>query len=293
MLAAALRLAPLWAQTSAIDAVESANKSFSASVKEALTPLWLMALPALTAVVILVVGYIVARLLARAATALSEKIGLQTAAERSGLATSMKQVGIQRNVPAIVGLIIFWLLMCVAIMTSFKVLNLPEISAAMQVVVNYIPKLLLATVLIVVGLLVASFLRGVVATSADRVGLTYAEYLGNGFYYVLALITFIAAAEQLGLKVDLPQQLIQIAFAGLALGFGLAIGLGGRDVVGGILAGYYIRQRFHTGDFVKLGEMEGTVREVGPVATTVETVEGGLVHRRSVPNHVMLKEAVR
>ena len=120
----------------------------------------------------------------------------------------------------------------------------------MQEIVHYIPNLLVATVLIVVGLLVATFLRGVVATSADRVGLSYAEYLANGCYYVFALLTFIAAFKQLGVQFALLENLILIAFGALAVGFGLAFGLGGRDVMAGILAGYYVRQRLHAGDHV-------------------------------------------
>ena len=77
------------------------------------------------------------------------------------------------------------------------------------------------------------------------------------------------------------------------MGFGLAFGLGGRDVMAGILAGYYLRQRLQAGDQVTVGGMEGTVREVGPVATIVETDEDGLLNRHSVPNTKMLNEAVR
>ena len=61
----------------------------------------------------------------------------------------------------------------------------------------------------------------------------------------------------------------------------------------GILSGYYIRQRLHAGDHVHVGDLEGTVREVGPVATIIETEEDGLLNRRSVPNTKMLNEAVR
>ena len=163
----------------------------------------------------------------------------------------------------------------------------------MQEIVHYIPKLLVATVVVVVGLLVATFLRGVVATSADRVGLSYAHHLANGCYYVFALLTFIAAFHQLGIEFALLEQLILIAFGAVAVGFGLAFGLGGRDVMAGILSGYYVRQRLHAGDHVTLGNMEGTVREVGPVATIIETEEHGLLNRRSVPNTKMLNEAVR
>ena len=205
----------------------------------------------------------------------------------------MQHMGIKRNVPAIVGTIVFWLLMCVFVMAAFNILGLKELSAATGKLVNYIPNLLVATVVIVVGLLVASFLRGVVATSADRLGVSYAERLAAACYYALALLTFIMAFKQLGLEFALLDKLILIAFGGLALGFGLSFGLGGRDVMAGILAGYYLRQRLSAGDHVQVAGLEGTVREVGPVATILETDEGGLINRHTVPNTKMLNEAVR
>jgi hypothetical protein len=244
-------------------------------------------------VVVMVVGYIAARLVAKAITALSEKIGLQTAAEHSGLAQSMQHMGIRRSVPAIVGSIVFWLLMCVFVMAGFNILGLDKLSVAMGKLVDYIPNLLVATVVVVVGLLLASFLRGVVATSADRLGISYAGSLANAAYYALAVLTFIAAFNQMGLTFALFDNLIMIAFGGMALGFGLAFGLGGRDVMGGILAGYYLRQRLQAGDHVSVAGMEGVVREVGPVATILETEEAGLRDRHTVPNIKMLNEAVR
>lgn len=243
--------------------------------------------------VVLVVGYIVARVLDKFATALSQSLGLQTAAERSGLAASMKQAGIKHNVPAIVGQIVFWLTMCVFLAAAFNILRLDAVSVAMEKIVGYIPNLLVATVVVVVGLLVAGFLRGVIATSADRVGISYAENLANAVYYVLALMTFIGAFDQLHIEFGILKELILIAFGGLALGFGLAFGLGGRDVMGGILAGYYLRQRMHAGDRIQVAGMDGTVRDVGPVATVIETDEDGLLNRHSVPNTKMLNEAVR
>jgi hypothetical protein len=246
-------------------------------------------------VVVLVVGYIAARLIGRLITLLCEKIGLQRAAEHSGLAQSMQHMGIKRNVSAVIGTIVFWLLMCVFLMAAFNILELSGLSAAMGSVVNYIPKLLVATVVVVIGLMLASFLRGVIATSADRVGISYAEHLASGCYYVLALLTFYTALTQLQLGMDLElfKFLILIAFGAMGLGFGLAFGLGGREVVGGILAGYYVRQRLQAGDHVSVAGLEGTVREVGPVSTVIETDEHGLLNRHSIPNAKMLNEAVR
>jgi small-conductance mechanosensitive channel len=183
--------------------------------------------------------------------------------------------------------------MSVFVMAAFNILGLESVSEAMGEVVNYIPRLLVATVVVVIGLLAASFLRGVVATSADRIGLSYAEYLAGGCYWVLSILTMIAAFNQLGIQFALLEKLILIGFAGLSIGFALAFGLGGREVMAGILSGYYVRQRLQSGDQVSVAGLEGTVREVGPVATVIETKEHGLVHRHSVPNVRMLQEAVR
>ena len=243
--------------------------------------------------VVLVVGYIVARVLDKFTVALSQSLGLHTAAERSGLAASMKQVGITRSIPSILGQIVFWLTMCVCLAAAFNILGLDTVSAAMERIVAYIPNLLVAAVVVVVGLLLAGFLRGVVATSADRVGITYAETLADAVYYVLALMTFIGAFDQLHIEFGILKELILLAAAGLALGCGLAFGLGGRDVMAGILAGYYLRQRMHAGDRIHVAGLEGTVRDVGPVATVIETEEDGLLNRHSIPNTKMLNEAVR
>jgi small-conductance mechanosensitive channel len=277
-------------------AAETVNVSKQALV-DSFTQAWsqvIMLAPKLVAMVsVLVIGYVLARWVASIITVVSEKIGLQTAAEKSGLAKSMHDVGIRRPLPSIVGGLVFWLLMCVFVMAAFNILGLQSISDAMGEVVNYIPRLLVATVVVVIGLLAATFLRGVVATSADRVGLSYAEYLAGGCYWVLSLLTFIAAFNQLGIQFALLEKLILIGSAGLSAGFALAFGLGGRDVMSGILSGYYVRQRLQAGDTVSVGDIEGTVREIGPVATVIETRENGLLHRRSVPNAKMLQEAVR
>jgi hypothetical protein len=276
-----------------LETVNTWGQVFVNSFQQAFSQIISLAPRVLAMAVVLVAGYIVARLVGRLATALSDHIGLPTAAERGGLVESMKRVGITRSVSNILGQIVFWFLMCVFLMAAFNILELKALSDAMQGVVAYIPKLLVATVVVVIGLLIANFLRGVIATSADRVGITYAERLATGCYYVLALMTFIAAFDQLAIKFALLEQMILIAFGSLAVGTGLAVGLGGREVVGGIMAGYYTRQRLQAGDHVSVAGFEGTVREVGPVATIIETREEGLMSRHSIPNTKMLNEAVR
>lgn len=245
------------------------------------------------AVLVMFVGYLVARLVGKAITAIAEKLGLQRMAENGGFVQSMQHVGIHRTVPQVLGTIFFWMLLCVFLVASVDILDLPTIKVALDRLLNYVPNLLVASIVVVLGLLLAAFLRGVVATSADRVGIHYAQQLASACYWILALMTFNAALNQLEIQIKLFNEIVLILLAGGALAFGLSFGLGGRDVMAGILAGYYLRQRLQSGDRVSVGSVQGTVREVGPVATILETQEDGMLHRRSIPNTKMLNEAVR
>jgi small-conductance mechanosensitive channel len=288
---------PSLPETTTTTAIRPSLDAYGNAVQDSFAAAWAKVvayLPNLAvAILVVVVGYFLSKFVARAITLLCERAGLQKAAERSGLGESMRHMNIRRNVPAIVGTIVFWGLLLVFLMAGFNILNISQVSGAIDRVVEYVPNVLVATFMVVVGLLVAGFLRGVIATSADRAGISYAEHLANGCYYIMALMVFMAAFDQLHIQFALLNQAILIVFAGLALGFGLAFGLGGRDTMAGILAGYYVRQRLQAGDHVTVGNLEGTVREVGPVATIVETEEDGLLNRHSIPNAKMLNEAVR
>ena len=290
LLSTTLAVAPVEQATTV---VQTGVSELSTALENAFQPVINLVPSVLAMLGVLVIGYIVARLLARGADALGQRIGLDGAAERSGLAASMKKVGIERGLSAIVAQLVFWLLMCVFVVAAFNLLNLPSLSAATQKLVDYIPKLMAATTVVLIGLLIASFLRGVIATTADRIGISYADRLASGAYYILSLMTFIAAFEQLEIQFALLNQLILIAFGAMALGIGLSVGLGGRDVAGGIMSGYYVRQRMQSGDSVSVSGIDGVIREVGPVATVIETTVDGLTQRHSVPNSKMLNEAVR
>ncbi|MFV2069541.1 MAG: mechanosensitive ion channel domain-containing protein [Pirellulales bacterium] len=162
-----------------------------------------------------------------------------------------------------------------------------------QQVIRMLPHLVIALLLVVVGVLIASLLRAVVSRHAKQAGLFQPEAWGRVCYLAVTLSVALAAVRVAGLELDLLENMLLIAFGAVAAGVSLAMGLGGREVVSGLLAGYYLRKRFEAGDRVTVAGLEGTVREVGPVSTIVETEENDLLYRRSVPNTLLLKEGVR
>lgn len=238
---------------------------------------------------VLLIGSAITWVLAKVALLVCEKTGLQHAAEQSGLAESMRDAGITRTLPQIVAQVVFWLLMTLTLMLAVKQLNIQDFDVTIQQILAFFPRLIVSLLILVLGLLLGKFLRGVIATGADRMGLNYAQSLANVVYCAFVLVLLHQISSQLGLELKLFTDLILIVFGGLMLGLGLAVGLGGKDVISGILAGYYVRKRFQAGDRVTIGDIAGTIREVGPVSTVLD-VPGA---QRIVPNTKMLHEAVR
>src|SRR5688572_12965998 len=111
----------------AMKTVNSWHEIIVASFQRAFDQVIGLAPNVLAMILVLVVGYVIARIAGRLVAALSQRIGLETAADRSGLAGSMKQVGVHQNVSWILGQIVFWLLMSVFLTAAFNILGLQTV----------------------------------------------------------------------------------------------------------------------------------------------------------------------
>jgi small-conductance mechanosensitive channel len=244
-------------------------------------------------VLVLVIGTFISWVLSKLAHLVSEKLGLQNAAEQSGLAQSMRDVGIERNLPHILGQVVFYVGFVLAVMLAMQKLDLKDFQDTITQILDFFPRLVIALLILIFGLLLGKFLRALIATSADRIGLNYAQTIANVVYGVYFIVLLHQVSELINLKLVLLQNLIMIVLGGMMLGVGLAVGLGGKDVIAGILAGYYVRKRFQAGDQVTVGDITGVVREVGPVSTVIDVTTAGSTTQRILPNTKLLHEGVR
>jgi len=115
------------------------------------------------------------------------------------------------------------------------------------------------------------------------------KIVSDACFYALMSITVLSVLAQFNVYFFLVRELLIIAAAGAVL----AAAIGARDTLNSLFCGLIVRQRFSIGDQVRVVDVEGTVREIGPLVTIVETEEDGLAHRRGVPNELMLQEGIR
>ena len=129
---------------------------------------------------------------------------------------------------------------------------------------------------------------------SELLPLANSRSIGVGLGSLTLGTSIVVALDQIGLAGLLMRQLVLVVVGAAFAAAALAVGLGTREVVGGLVAGHLVRRRIRAGDHVEVAGFQGTVREVGPVATVIEADdEDGLTHRHSVPNRCMLNEAIQ
>lgn len=189
----------------------------------------------LSATLLLIFGWLIARLLSKALIRLLRLIRLETAAERAGIEGFLMRGGVHFTTVTLIGSVVYWVLMLVVALAVFNVLGLQVSSGLLDQVSGYLPNILVALVIVVFGAMLARFLGGTVEAYLNNVGVQGAQ--GIGLLAQVAMLAFVLtlALRQLRLGGDILLSAFQLAFGGLCLALALAFGLGGREWAAGIL----------------------------------------------------------
>ena len=241
------------------------------------------------ALVVVLLGFVVAKLLDALLSKLLAKLGLDRLMGGTGLTKILARVGIQVPISTLIGKIVYWFVLLVFLVSAAQSLGLDRVSSALDLLTVYLPKVFGALLVLLAGVLLAQVLNGLVRGAAESVGFDYASGLGRVTQGLVIIISISVAISQLEVKTDLLNHVIVIVLITVGLAIALAMGLGSREIAGQILAGIYVRELYQVGQEVRVGEVEGQIEEIGTVKTTLLTDEGELV---SISNRILLEQHV-
>ncbi|MEP6689829.1 MAG: hypothetical protein ABJD07_01665 [Gemmatimonadaceae bacterium] len=195
----------------------------------------------LGALIILFAGYLLAKLLEKGTDRLLAAVGLNSWLDRGGVSEVIGRAGHRRRPSRLVANIVFWFIMFAVLLIAANALKLEALAKVFEELVSYIPSVIAAIVIILVGIVLGEFVEGLIMASAGGVhgGPTLAR-VGRGGVVILAIFM---ALQELGIATDIVTTAFAIIFGAVALGFALAFGLGNRDLAGEVTRDWYVRMR--------------------------------------------------
>jgi small-conductance mechanosensitive channel len=211
------------------------------------------------------------------------------ALQKAGLDQALGRIGVRESLNRLVPRLTYYLLLFLFVRTAAQGLGLVAISDAMGTFLGYVPNLVAAILILVLGSVAAQFAGRTVARAAADSGIDFAGSLGSLVSGLMLFVLGIMALSQLKIDTEIVRLVTVCLLAGIGLAFGLSFGLGTRDITRNIVAGFYARKIFRVGQPLELRGQRGTLRSITPTQTILDGEHGIL----AVGNGVFLDEVVK
>jgi MFS family permease len=209
--------------------VRDAGEALRASLAGALNT-FLSAIPRIIGfAVVLIVGWIIASLLARGVDALLHAVKFNDLARRSGFADFVHKMGVKDDPAGVIASIVKWFVRLIALVVAFDTLGLPAVSNVLQQLLLWLPNLVVALVVLVIGGLAANALSQLVRGASAEAGFTNPNMLATIAKVAVWGFAIVVAVNQLGIATTLINTLMIGLVGAFSIAFGLAFGLGGRE----------------------------------------------------------------
>lgn len=179
--------------------------------------------------VILLIGWLVSYAVGKAVTLLLRKVGFERLAQRAGLTRLEQRMGMRMDTAGILGKIAFWFLFLIFLVPATDSLGLPTVSSTLNAIVGYIPNVFVAVLVLFLGTLLGLFVGDLVQGGSTAARFGNPRLLGNITRWAIIGFAAMIVLAQLQIAPSLINVLFGAIGAGLALAFGLAFGLGGRE----------------------------------------------------------------
>ncbi len=242
------------------------------------------------AALMMLVGWLLARLSTGLTSRVAAALGLDAFAERVQLSQAMACLGVRDTLSRLLGRLVGLFVFVAFLLSALDALHLSAASEAMRAFLLYFPRVFGALLVIIGGLWLAKAAGSSAERVAEGAGVDASRLIGRIIQGFMTFLTVMLAVRQLQLDVGLVAEVLGIALLAAGAATALALGLGARALAGELLAGAYVRELFAPGDELELdGGRTGEVVEVGAVKTVLRMGDGRLL---SLPNRELVDRPV-
>lgn len=236
----------------------------------------------------LILGWFVARVVQFVLDGLLRRLGLDRLAERAGASRVLADAGLDPSSSRLLARFVYWIVLLVFVLAAAESLGLSGVVDTLEGFIGYLPSVLAAALILLLGGLIARLVGDTVGALASQAGVAAGPTLGQTVRYVLLVVVGILTLEQLGLETTLLITLATALIGATALALSLAFGLGSRDVARNIMAGFHAKDAFSPGQHLHVRGHAGRLESIGAVKAVLETPSG----RVSLPNFALTDEEV-
>lgn len=189
--------------------------------------------------IIIIIGWLVASLLEKAIRGVLHTVKFNNLAEKAGFSGFVQKMGVKTDASGFLAMLVKWFIRLIVLVVAFDALGLPAVSDVLRQLLLWMPNLLVAIVVLVIGGLLANAASALVQGATAEAGFDNPQRLAKVASAAIWIFAIVIAVNQIGIAEALVNTLLMGAVGAVAVATGLAFGLGGRDTAAEIVKKWY------------------------------------------------------
>ena len=190
----------------------------------------------LAVIVILFFGWLIAKFVRSGIKRVLELAQFDRFAQKSGLEAFMTHGNFNLTLSGIIAQEVYWLVILLFVITGASSLGLTEVATLLQQLASYLPRIIVAILVVIFGTLLARFINRLVFAWLHSIKFSHALSVSTSTEYGIQILAIFIALEQLGIGMQLVHSLFVIIFGAFFFALALAFGLGGKDWAAKVIA---------------------------------------------------------
>ncbi|ADB40725.1 mechanosensitive ion channel family protein [Spirosoma linguale] len=223
------------------------------------------------ALVILLIGIGVARLAAFVVQRVLGQVGFDKIGDRLNQISVIKQLNTEIKLSEIIAKVLYYFILLVFIMAATETLGVAAITEMVSSLVNFIPKLLAAAIMLQVGVLLADTLRGAVVNLCQSFNIAAGRLLSMIVFVFFLIVTIISALGQAGINTELLESSFNLIIGGVIFAFAIGYGIASRDIMANVLSSFYTKNKYKEGQLVQIDDVKGEIIKIDTLSITLRT----------------------
>jgi len=192
------------------------------------------------------------------------------------------------NLPKFIAKLVYYLILLLVLQISVQSMGISSLSNGLSAIMAYIPKLLTAGVVFLIGVFIANIIKNALRSTTESLNIKTGKFISDAVFYLLVVIIALMALSQAGIDTTLITNNLTMLIGGVLLAFMIGFGFASKDLMSSMLSSIYVNDSLSIGSKVKIGDVSGEITEM--TSTTVIVKSGD--KKISVPMHKLTSEIV-
>ncbi len=228
------------------------------------------------ALAVLFVGWVIAKIAGHSLKKLFLALHINRYADRINETDFATKANFKLDLSNFLSKVVYYLLLLIAVMAATDVLGMPIVSAMVADLIGYLPRLLSALALFIIGIYLAEFVKKIVLASCESLGINSGPIIANFVFYLIFLTLTVSALAQASIETSLITSNLTVILGGVVLAFAIGYGFASRDTMANFLASFYSKHKVKIGDTITLDGSTGKVVAIDSTSITLQS-EGKLI----------------